>query len=112
MEHFDVSAALNTSAVLAGVFLGMFPRNVDANLGFVALRAFPAVIVGGLDSPGGTVIAALLLGLCEVLAQGYINPRLGVFGENFHSVFPYLLMILFLVFRPYGLAGTRDVERV
>lgn len=99
-------------AALGGIFLGMFPRSVDANLGFVALRAFPAVIVGGLDSPGGTVIAAFLLGLCEVLAQGYINPHLGVFGENFHAVFPYLLMIAFLVFRPYGLAGTAEVERV
>lgn len=99
-------------AALAGVFLAMFPRSLDSNLGFVALRAFPAVIVGGLDSPGGTVIAALLLGVAEVLAQGYVNPALGDFGHNFHTVFPYVLMILFLVVRPYGLMGTRAVERV
>ncbi|MDP6933627.1 MAG: branched-chain amino acid ABC transporter permease, partial [Myxococcota bacterium] len=67
-------------AALAGVFLGMFPRNVDANLGYVALRAFPAIIVGGLDSVGGTVVAGLMLGLLEVLAQGYVNPLLGDFG--------------------------------
>ncbi len=99
-------------AALAGVFLGMFPNSVDANLGFVALRAFPAVIVGGLDSAGGTVVAALALGVIEVLTQGYVNPHLGHFGQNLHSVLPYLVMIAFLVVRPYGLLGKRDVERL
>jgi len=100
------------TAALAGVCLGMFPRSVDANLGFIALRAFPAVIVGGLDSVAGTVMAGLLLGVLEVLAQAYVNPYLGDFGHNFHSVFPYLVMIVVLVVRPYGLLGTADVERV
>ncbi len=100
------------TAALAGVFLGMFPRSADTNLGFVALRAFPAVIIGGLDSVGGAVLAGLLLGLLEVLAQGYLNSALGSFGHNFHTVFPYLVMVAFLVVRPYGLFGTRDVERV
>lgn len=99
-------------AALGGVFLAMFPRSVDANLGFVALRAFPAVIVGGLDSAAGTVLAGLMLGVLEVMAQGYINPELGQFGQGFHAVFPYLVMILFLVVRPYGLFGRKDVERV
>lgn len=100
------------SAALAGIFLGMFPRSVDVNLSYVALRAFPAIIVGGLDSVGGTVLAALGLGVLEVMAQGYVNPALGNFGQNLHSVFPYVVMILFLMVRPYGLFGRRDVERV
>jgi branched-chain amino acid transport system permease protein len=99
-------------AALAGVFLCMFPSTLDANLGFIALAAFPAVIVGGLDSPLGTVIAGVLLGVLEMLAQGYVNPRLGVFGENFHQVFPYVVMILFLMIRPYGIFGRKQVERV
>jgi branched-chain amino acid transport system permease protein len=99
-------------AALGGIFLAMFPRNVDPNLGFVALRAFPAVIVGGLDSPSGTVLAGLMLGLLEVMAQGYLNEHLGQFGHGFHTVFPYVVMILFLIVRPYGLFGTREVERV
>ena len=99
-------------AALAGIFLAMFPNSLDANLGYIALAAFPAVIVGGLDSPLGTVIAGLALGVLEVLAQGYVNPRLGDFGQNFHQVFPYLVMILFLIVRPYGLFGSREVERV
>ena len=99
-------------AALAGVFLGMFPRNVDVELGYVALRAFPAVIVGGLESPVGAVVAGLSLGILEVLAQGYLNPMLGQFGQNFHEVFPYLLMVLVLVVRPYGLFGQKTVRRV
>ena len=99
-------------AALAGIFLAMFPRQLDTNLGFVALRAFPAVIVGGLDSVAGPVIAGVILGLLEVLAQGYVNPYLGDFGHNFHAVFPYVVMILFLVVRPQGLFGRADVERL
>jgi len=99
-------------AALAGVFLSMFPANAEPNLGYVALRAFPAVIVGGLESPPGAVIAGLALGLLEVLAQGYLNPSLGQLGHGFHTVFPYLVMIAFLVIRPYGILGRKEVERL
>jgi len=99
-------------AALGGIFLGMFPNYVDANMGFLALRAFPAVIVGGLNSPLGAVLASLLLGTSEVLAQAYINPYLGHFGHNFHAVFPYLVMIIFLIFRPYGILGSKEVKRI
>jgi branched-chain amino acid transport system permease protein len=99
-------------AALAGVFLSMFPSTLDPNLGYVAFAAFPAVIVGGLDSPLGTVIAGLMLGVLEMMAQGYVNPALGEFGQNFHQVFPYVVMIAFLIVRPYGILGTKEVERV
>lgn len=99
-------------AALGGAFLGAFPRSVEPNLSFIALRAMPAVIVGGLDSAGGTVIAALALGVIEMLTQGYVNPRLGGFGQNFHAVLPYLIMVAFLMLRPYGIAGRPEVERV
>jgi len=99
-------------AALGGVLLAMFPRQADMHLSFVALRAFPAVIVGGLESVGGTIFAGLLLGLVEVYAQGYVNPLMGSFGNNFHAVFPYIIMIAFLVFRPYGLFGLKEVERL
>jgi branched-chain amino acid transport system permease protein len=99
-------------AALAGIFLGMFPRTVDANLGLIALKAFPVVIVGGLDSAVGVVIAGVALGIVEVLTQGYVNPMLGSFGQNFHEVLPYIIMVLFLMVRPYGIAGREVVERV
>ena len=99
-------------AALAGVFLGVRDDSVDMNLGFVALRAFPAVIVGGLDSALGAAVAGLLLGLLEVLTAGYVNAALGPMGKNFHMVLPYLVMIAFLMVRPYGLFGRRTVKRL
>lgn len=99
-------------AALAGVFLSAYPNNLDTNLHFVAARAFPAIIVGGLTSPVGAVLAGFILGLAEVMAQRYVEPALGEFGRNIHEVFPYVIMIAFLIVRPYGLFGERDVERV
>ncbi len=99
------------TAALGGICLALFPRQADVSLGFVALRAFPAVIVGGLDSIGGTVIAAVALGVLEVLTQAYVSPMLGPVGHNVHTVLPYAVMIAVLVVRPHGLLGTPQVER-
>jgi len=101
-------------AALGGMFLGMYPRmGIDITTSFDALQAFPAVIIGGLDSAAGAVIAGLALGLSVVFAEVYLGKEvLGSFGDGFHHVFPYLLMILFLVIRPRGIFGTEKVERV
>ena len=100
-------------AGLAGVFAAMkhalFGHETTL---IIAFRAFPAVIVGGLTSPSGTVIAGFLLGLTEIFAPVYLGPHLGAFGKNLQDVFPYVVMILFLMVRPYGLLGRRDVERL
>ncbi len=100
-------------AGLAGVFAAMKHAmfGPEATL-IIAFRAFPAVIVGGLTSPVGTVLAGFLLGLLEIFAPVYLGPYLGGFGRNLQDVFPYVIMILFLMVRPYGLLGTRDVERL
>jgi branched-chain amino acid transport system permease protein len=99
-------------AALGGIGLSMFPRSVEINLAFIALAAFPAVLVGGLESMMGAVVAGLLLGVLQVWAQGYVNPLLGAFGHNFHSVFPYVVMIFFLMVRPEGLFGQQRIKRV
>lgn len=99
-------------AALGGIGLAMFPRAVEINLAYIALAAFPAVLVGGLESMGGAVVAGLLLGVLQVWAQGYVNPLLGSFGHNFHSVFPYVVMIAFLIARPEGLFGQQRIKRV
>ncbi|HEY5924614.1 MAG TPA: branched-chain amino acid ABC transporter permease [Kofleriaceae bacterium] len=100
-------------AGLAGVFAAMKHAMFghEATL-IIAFRAFPAVIVGGLTSPVGTVIAGFLLGMLEIFAPVYLGKHLGNFGRNIQDVFPYMIMILFLMVRPYGLLGTRDVERL
>ena len=100
-------------AALAGIFVGIREPSIDAgSTGFIALRAFPAVILGGLESPTGAVIAGLLLGILEVLTQGYINDSFGMMSRSFHAVLPYLVMIVVLMVRPYGLFGKQKVERL
>lgn len=80
---------------------------------FSALNAFPAAILGGLDSPGGAVTGGLIIGVAQVLSSRWINPiLLDLNLPNFHLVFPYLLMIGILLVRPYGLFGTAEVRRV
>jgi branched-chain amino acid transport system permease protein len=80
---------------------------------FAALNAFPAAILGGLDSPGGAVVGGLTIGVIQVLSARWLNPIFLEFQfPNFHLVFPYLLMIAVLLVRPYGLFGTAEVRRV
>jgi len=76
---------------------------------YVALRAFPAMILGGLDSTGGAVAGGLIIGLAEVLVDGYVD--YDWLGENFSAVVPYLLLLPIMLWRPHGLFGTKKVER-
>jgi branched-chain amino acid transport system permease protein len=99
-------------ATIAGVFLADFPRALHPGLSFVALRAFPAAIVGGLDSPNGAVVGGMIIGLVELMVQGYQPQFAPWLGENVHVVAAYAVMIIVLIVRPYGLFGTREVQRV
>jgi branched-chain amino acid transport system permease protein len=99
-------------ATLAGLFLGAFPSpGVSPTTSAVALRAFPAAILGGLDSTGGAVVGGLLIGLAEVLTQGY-QGDLTFLGSGFSAVMPYVVMVAVLLVRPTGLFGTRETRRV
>lgn len=99
-------------AALAGVSLGSGPGAVTPSLGLIALAAFPAMILGGLDSPKGAVIGGLLIGVTQTLTAGYQPQHAAFLGHNFHVVMPYVLMIAILLIRPYGLFGTREVQRL
>ena len=96
-------------AAVGGLFLAGFPSSPNPSLGDTALRAFPAIILGGLDSPIGAVVGGIVIGLVEVLTSGYAPSWL---GANFSDIAPYVLMILVLLVRPYGLFGTKPVERL
>ena len=99
-------------ATLAGVMLASGGGGVRPDIEFVALVAFPAIILGGLDSPGGAVVGGVVIGLAQNLTAGY-EPRYFAFlGNGFGSVMPYVVMIAILMVRPYGLFGTREVRRV
>ena len=104
-----VGAAL---AAIAGLFLVGAPTpGVQPGLQFVALRAFPAAILGGLDSTGGALVGGLVIGLSESFAAGYQDQILFL-GRGFGDVVPYVVMILVLLVRPSGLFGTKELTRV
>jgi branched-chain amino acid transport system permease protein len=99
-------------ATLAGVFLSVFPApGVAPTTSAVALRAFPAAILGGLDSTGGAVAGGLIIGLAEILTQGY-QDDLAFLGQGFSAVMPYVVMVAVLLVRPTGLFGTKEATRV
>lgn len=99
-------------AAIAGVFTSVFPRSVgvDTATAFVAFRAFPAIILGGLDSVTGAVIGGFIIGLAESYAGAYFT--WSGFGTGFPGIVPYLVMMLVLLIRPYGLLGTEEIRRV
>ncbi len=98
-------------AAVAGAFVGT-GSGIDQQTWIVALKALPAIILGGLDSIGGAVIGGLAVGIFEALMQTYQGQYLPWLGTNFSVVSPYLLMLIVLLVRPYGLFGTPEVERV
>lgn len=75
----------------------------------VGLKVFPIVIIGGLDSIPGTLAGAVVVGVLESLAAGYVDPLL---GGGFSNVASYLVLIGVLFVRPYGMFGRPDIERV
>ncbi|MDP9405170.1 MAG: branched-chain amino acid ABC transporter permease [Actinomycetota bacterium] len=98
-------------AALAGTFLGT-SAGIDQQTWLVALKALPAIILGGLDSIGGAVVGGLAVGVLESLVGTYQGQYAPWLGQNFAVVSPYVLMLLVLLVRPYGLFGTPEVERV
>ena len=98
-------------AALAGVFVGT-GAGIDQATWIIALKALPAIILGGLDSVGGAVAGGLAVGVVESLVGTYQGDLAPWLGNNFAVVSPYVLMLLVLLVRPYGLFGTREVIRV
>ncbi|MFD2350579.1 branched-chain amino acid ABC transporter permease [Nonomuraea ferruginea] len=98
-------------AAVAGMFVGT-GQGIEQTTWIVALKALPAIIVGGLDSLGGAVAGGLVIGVVESLFQSYQGAYLPWLGQNFAVVSPYVVMLVVLLVRPYGLFGTREVERV
>lgn len=90
---------------LAGVMLTT-SYGLNPSLQYIALLAFPAMILGGLDSPGGAIVGGLVIGVSQNLASRYFPMH------GFDQVFPYVVMIGILMVRPFGLWGTKEVRRV
>jgi branched-chain amino acid transport system permease protein len=104
-----IAAAL---AALAGITLAAGPGGLQPSISSIAFAAFPAMILGGLDSPAGAVVGGVIIGLAEALTRGYQDQLFSWAGANVSLIVPYLLMIAILLLRPYGLLGTKEVRRV
>ena len=92
------------SALIAGVLLGDISA-VDQNLAAFGLLVFPVVILGGLDSVPGTIVGGITIGLLKQFTSGYLDPGLA-------TVIPYVVLVLILLVKPYGIFGETRIERV
>ena len=95
-------------ALVAGALWGQ-RLGVQFSVSLVALKALPVIILGGLNSIVGAIVAGLVIGAGEKLGEFYLGPILGGGIENW---FAYMLAIVILLFRPWGFFGDEIIERV
>lgn len=95
-------------SAVGGVLLGSI-NGIQPQLSFLGLKVLPVVLLGGLDSVPGAIIAGLIVGVLENIAGGYIDP---IIGGGFAEVFPFVILMFVLIVRPYGLFGLKRIERV
>jgi branched-chain amino acid transport system permease protein len=103
-----VWAVAGITGLVAGMLWGA-RQGVQFSLSLVVLKALPVLIIGGFTSIGGAIVAGLIVGAAENLAETYIGPFI---GGGITPWFPYFLAIVFLYIRPAGLFGERALERV
>lgn len=96
-----VAAAV--SGVAGACYAVLVSRAPD--MWFLGLQAFPATILGGLDSPLGSALGALIIGVSSALSEGYI-------GQGLKEISGFVIIIAILMVRPYGLFGEKELERV
>ncbi len=89
---------------VAGVLISS-SAGLSPALAAAALGVFAAIILGGMDSVLGAIVASLVIGLAEALAAGYL-------GGKARDIVPYVVVLLILIVRPYGIFGTRTIERL
>jgi branched-chain amino acid transport system permease protein len=95
--------------VIGGILLGGV-SGVKIELAAIGLKAFAVVLLGGVNSIGGAIVGGIILGMLENVAAGYLDPLLP--GGGMAQVFPFIVMIIVLIFRPYGLFGLVRIERI
>jgi branched-chain amino acid transport system permease protein len=96
-------------SAVAGVVVGVV-NGVSSALSFYGIKVFPAVILGGLDSILGAVLGGIIIGLLENWAH-YVDSQWLNWGNMF-QIAPFYALVLILMLKPYGLFGTKNIERV
>jgi branched-chain amino acid transport system permease protein len=107
-HHMLAWGAAGLVCVVAGILWALVTGG-GIGLGLIGLKIFPIVIIGGLDSIAGTIVAAILIGVIESLATGYLEPYL---GSGCAVLVTYGALLVMLLVRPAGLFGVRRIERV
>ena len=103
-------AMAGLSAAAAGSIIGNITGLNFDTLHAFGIAVFPVVILGGLDSIFGAVVAGIIMGLIQQFASGYLDGHWGLNGTA--SVLPYVILLVILLFKPHGLFGTHEIERV
>lgn len=102
--------AASVGGILMGLGLG-----VNFALAQVGLKALAAVILGGLDSIPGAILGGFIIGVLETVVGGYIDANVALFGVSLHGfkeITPFVVILLVLLIKPYGLFGTEHIERL
>lgn len=98
-----------SAAVAGGIIGNITGLNFDTLHAF-GIIVFPVVILGGLDSINGAVVAGIIMGLIQQFAGGYLDGNWGLNGTG--EVLPYVILLVILLFKPHGLFGIHEIERV
>ena len=106
---FGLSWALSAAVAAAGGILLGNLTGVNFTLADIGLQVFPVVILGGLDSIPGAIIGGLTIGVLQNLASAYLDPCV---GGGLKTVAPFIVLVVILMVRPYGLFGRERIERV
>lgn len=96
-------------SAMAGVVVGMI-SGVSSSLSFFGIKVFPVVILGGLDSIIGAIVGGLIIGVLENLAE-FLDSQWLHLG-NMYNIAPFYVLVVILMIKPYGLFGTKDIERI
>jgi len=99
------------SAIVAGAggFLLGSINGINVALSDLGLKAIPVMLMGGLESIPGAIIAGPIIGAFESLATGYLDPLV---GGGLNQIISYVILILLLLIRPYGIFGLKQIERI
>ena len=106
---FTLTWALAASLGAIGGMLLADISFLHTNMGFIGLRAFPAVVLGGMESIPGALLGGLIIGLIESLAGVYLDP---ILGGGTHQVLAFVILLVVLMLRPTGLFGATLEKRV
>ncbi|MGZ8429412.1 MAG: branched-chain amino acid ABC transporter permease [Candidatus Deferrimicrobiaceae bacterium] len=94
---------------IGGVLIGNI-NGINSSLYHFGLKVFPATILGGLDSILGAALGGMIIGILENLSDGFAKTYLNLSGVK--EVAPYVFLVIILMIKPYGLFGTKEIERV